>query len=328
MIIGQNIAINYLDKIIGEDKIGASFLFFGPEGVGKKATARWFAKKINCLSGDNEKKPCNNCSSCNKIEKQSHPDITHIKPEGNYIKIEQTRSILETIVFRPFEAKYRVYIIEDAHTVTDAACNQLLKILEEPPPYAVIILTIHDISTLPPTVISRCRRVPFHYIDAELLRMHIGNNFDLSKEKLASVGMLASGSLGRAVKLIQDEDFWSTRSFSLSLAANIADMNCASALQSSEKLETMKAGQDMVLEFLLEWFRDLMIVKETGNTDIIINQDMKDSLKNNVNDYTVWQIKKMIRHILEAKQMLKRNVNKKVVFNNLFLKLIRKDYAD
>ncbi|MFH1453646.1 MAG: DNA polymerase III subunit delta' [Armatimonadota bacterium] len=318
MIIGQDKAINYLNRIIDEKKVANSYLFFGPEGVGKKTAAAWFAKKINCRSASS---PCNECSSCTKINKNIHPDILYIKPEGNYIKIDQTREILSSISFRPFEGKYRAYIIEDAQYLTDAAANQMLKILEEPPSYAVIILIISDITHLAPTVISRCQRVPFNYVESRLIKEYIHKNFDLDQARTESVAKLSRGSLGQAVSFINNDRFWEVREFTLRLGSELPDMSYDKALKEAQSIENLKGYEEAVLEFLIDWFRDLMVLKETGNPGMVINYDMKDKLSAMAGNYTVWQIKKIMRKILEAKFLLRRNVNKKIIFNNLVLNI-------
>jgi len=321
MIIGQEKAISYLNKIIKDDKISNSFLFFGPAGVGKMSAARWFAKKLNCLSEKEEDKPCGKCSSCSKIEKNIHPDICVISPDGASIKIEQTRAILDGVLFRPFEAKYKVYIIEDAETLTDAACSQMLKILEEPPRYMAIILVISDVSNMPATVLSRCQRVPFNYISAKLIKSHIEKNFEFEPDKIASLAKLSGGSLGRAVSFINDKHFWEVRQYALNLASNFINMDYAEALKQAEQVEGFKGSEELILEFLTDWFRDIMVLKETKDFNTVINCDMREELEKSAGEYTVWHIKKIIRNILEAKRLLKRNVNKKIIFNNLFLKL-------
>lgn len=321
MIIGQDKAISYLNKVIKNKKLGNSFLFFGPAGVGKKTAARWFAKKINCICEKDEDKPCGACSSCVKIEKAIHPDIFFISPDGLSIKIEQTRAMLDGVLFRPFEGKYKVYIIEDAEKLTNSACNQMLKVLEEPPAYMVIILVISDITNLPPTVTSRCQRVPFNYISSVLIKDYVKSNFEFEKEKLTSLTKLSGGSLGRAVSFINDKHFWDIRDYSLKLASNFINMDYAEALKQAEKIEEFKGSEELILEFLIDWFRDLMVLKETKDFNTVINYDMQDLLQKNSLEYTVLHIKKIIRNILESKQLLRRNVNKKIIFNNLFLKL-------
>lgn len=321
MIIGQEKAINYLTRIIAEDKISNSFLFFGPAGVGKKTASYWFSKKINCSEANEKMRPCGKCSACVKIDKRIHPDVVTIAPDGNYIKIEQTRQILDTILFRPFEGKYKVYIFEDAQALTDAAANQLLKVLEEPPPYAVLVLIINDVTNLPPTVFSRCQRVPFGYVEEKIINDYISENFDFEPEKLASLVKLSAGSIGKAASLAKDAQFWKAREFALKAASVASSLNYAEALTLATKVEEFKDYEEAVLEFLIDWFRDLLILKQMNDFKAVINYDMKDALSKNAQDYSAWQIKKTIRQILEARKLLRRNVNKKIIFNNLFLKL-------
>ena len=154
-------SVQILKNLIKSDKIGHAYLFTGREGSGKKSAAIAFAKAINCSNLSENYNPCNHCSSCLKIEKEIHPDFQIIFPLNSIISIDQIREIKKVIYWPPLESRKKIFIIDDAHKMTIPASNSLLKILEEPPAFAVLILITSKPEILLPTVISRCYQISF-----------------------------------------------------------------------------------------------------------------------------------------------------------------------
>ncbi len=160
-IIGHYTPIKILKNIIKQDMLGHSYLFIGKEGIGKKLTAIAFSKSINCLNLSNSQESCNSCFSCKKIENNTSTDFNIISPVNSVIKISAIRELKNNIYFQPLENKKKVYIIDDADKMTLEASNSLLKILEEPPDYAVLILITSVPDLILPSIISRCCKIVF-----------------------------------------------------------------------------------------------------------------------------------------------------------------------
>lgn len=162
-----------LDKTIRSEKLAHAYLFLGPQKDIMAKTALKFAKAINCSEAEGGLKSCEKCLSCRKIEHFNHPDIGHIRTEGDsrQIKIGQIRDFRKDAYLKPIEANKKVYIIYDADLMTEEASNCLLKILEEPPKDVIIILISLNLSSLLPTIISRCQIIKFSQyaqeVDAE-----------------------------------------------------------------------------------------------------------------------------------------------------------------
>ncbi|MDI9597679.1 MAG: DNA polymerase III subunit delta', partial [Atribacterota bacterium] len=138
-IVGHTKPKQILKNRIKNEKIGHSYLFVGNEGIGKKLTAIAFSKAINCKNISEEQDPCNKCSSCQQIEKNSSADFSIISPVDSVIKIEKIREIKSNIYLHPLTNKKKIYIFDNAEKMTTQASNSLLKILEEPPEYAILI---------------------------------------------------------------------------------------------------------------------------------------------------------------------------------------------
>lgn len=196
-IIGNETIKNILEENIKRNHITHSYLMVGIQGIGKKMIAKEYAKAILCL---NENKPCNNCKSCIEFNTDNNPDFLCVEPEGNSIKIEQIRKLQKQIQEKPVVSNRKVYIIDDADLMTKEAQNCLLKTLEEPPEFAIIILIGTNENSFLTTIKSRCMILHFNRLEDVEVKKYLEQNYD---EKNITQGMLdiASGSIGRAINL-------------------------------------------------------------------------------------------------------------------------------
>ena len=170
-LIGNNKIKDYLINSASNNQMLHSYMFSGREGIGKKLFAKIFAKMILCLSED---KPCNTCKSCISFEGENHPDFMQINADdGKSIKIEQIRLMQEKVVEKPIISNKKVYIINDAELLTKEAQNCLLKTLEEPPEYVIIILIVSNESKILNTVKSRCVKIEFEKISDEEINNYL-----------------------------------------------------------------------------------------------------------------------------------------------------------
>lgn len=202
--IGHDNTLRTLEKIAIGRKIPHSFIFSGIEGIGKKLSALYFAKLLNCES--EIKIPCNICSGCKKIDKNIHPDILILDTEKKQITIDMVREIISFSQTNPFEGKYKVAIVNDAHKLNQFASNALLKTIEEPYSSTIFILITHSLNKLLPTIQSRCIKINFSPISQEKLReilVHMGHE----EEKINEILELTDGSVLQAVNLLNEEVF-------------------------------------------------------------------------------------------------------------------------
>lgn len=210
-IINQEIAKKVLKSAIKEGKVSSSYLFFGPEGSGKKLAALEFAKALNCPNlSDGE--PCDDCSSCKRIKKNIHPDVSRLAPSGakQVISINAVRELEKTAQLKSFEAKYKVFIVERADRFTKEAGNSFLKTLEEPPSNVVIIL----LSALPdkilPTVVSRCQKIKFVFLSPSEGIKVIEKEFNIEQDQAHTLYFVCSGRM-KLMELWMELDLWSLR---------------------------------------------------------------------------------------------------------------------
>lgn len=193
-IVGQKHIITSLTNQIKNNQVGHAYLFTGTRGTGKTSIAKIFAKAINCPHSHNGN-PCNKCEICESITNGTNVDILEIDAASNN-RVDEIRELREKVKYPPVNCKYKVYIIDEVHMLTDSAFNALLKTLEEPPAYVVFILATTEVQKLPATILSRCLRFDFKLLTDEQLEAHLKYVFDDSKIKYESDALALLAKLG------------------------------------------------------------------------------------------------------------------------------------
>ena len=202
---GQDAVVKTLRNQVLHKRIGHAYLFCGTRGTGKTSVAKVFAKAVNCLSPV-DGNPCNNCEICKKINAGSSLNVVEIDAASNN-GVENIRSLIEDVNYRPAEGTYRVYIIDEAHMVTAAAFNALLKTLEEPPSYVIFILATTEAPQIPVTIRSRCQRYDFKRIGSDVITARLSElcgreGIEADPRALRYIAGTAEGSMRDALSLL------------------------------------------------------------------------------------------------------------------------------
>ena len=205
-VIGQDHVIRTLRNALTKNRIAHAYLFSGPRGTGKTSTARIIAKAVNCLIEDVSSRPCNTCDHCKAINAGRFLDLIEIDAASN-TSVDDVRSLREKINFSPSQGRYKVYIIDEVHMLSNAAFNALLKTLEEPPAHAIFVLATTEVHKIPATVLSRCqrhefRRIPINYIQANLKEIAKAEGINVDSAALTEIARQSTGSLRDAVSLL------------------------------------------------------------------------------------------------------------------------------
>lgn len=223
-IIGQQHIVSILKNVLKAKKVWHALIFSGMRGTGKTSTARILAKAVNCLNPTADFEPCNNCRNCIEITQGSSIDIIEIDAASNR-GIDDIRSLRESVKYVPVNCRYKVYIIDEAHQITDAAFNALLKTLEEPPSYVIFILATTEFNALPLTIVSRCqvfhfRPVPINVIFNQLKNVVVQEKKQdkITDDALNLIAELSTGSVRDALSLLD-------QILSLSEIYNVIDTN-------------------------------------------------------------------------------------------------------
>ena len=306
------------------EKLGHAYLFRGPDGVGKKRAALTLAAALNC-SNPVQHDACGRCTSCRKYGSGSHPDLLHISPDGAAIKIGQVRELKHKLAFAPLEAKTRVIILEDVHTMRREAANSLLKTLEEPPPDNLLILTADQAGDILPTILSRCQLIPFGPLDHNDMARVLMRETEIPESRALALAAVAEGSLGRA-RLLLDENILALR---LELVEHLltTEKNPAETiplvLRLSDKCAALKENIHELLAMLRLWYRDLVLIAAGTAPEVsAANKDLASFLETVKGRWSLAQLHERLRLLDRAERQLLRNCSRTLVLETLFFDLI------
>jgi len=204
-LVGQRHVVRTLRNALLSGRVHHAYLFAGPRGTGKTTTARLLAKAVNCLAPE-EERPCNECDICVAINEGRLLDLIEIDAASN-TGVDDVRELRERVGFRPNEARYKVYVIDEVHMLSNAAFNALLKTLEEPPEHAIFVLATTEPHKILPTVLSRCQRFDFHRISIEEMVDRLAwlaeqERIEVERQALALIARQATGSMRDAESLL------------------------------------------------------------------------------------------------------------------------------
>ncbi len=290
-VIGQTHVTETLKNEVKSGRISHAYLFTGSRGTGKTSCAKILSKAINCLNPQNGN-PCGECEICKSIEQENILDIVEIDAASNN-GVENIRSMREEVVFSPTKSKYRVYIVDEVHMLSTGAFNAFLKILEEPPPHVVFILATTEIHKLPTTIVSRCQRFDFHRLSPDDISERIKyicekENIKIDNEAVNIISVCADGAMRDALSILdqcanacnRDINENSVRQilgisgieYLSEIYGHIKSGNAKECIKSINKMYVQSKSMDRFCKELLEYFRDLMILKITKKT---VNSSLK-----------------------------------------------------
>lgn len=325
-ILGQDIVVERLKKSIQNKKIFHSYIFCGPEGVGKKITAITFAKALNCENYLDD--ACDICPTCKKITSNNHPDVKIINPEGKggIIKVEQIRESIKDMSFRPYEGKYKIYIFNNAEKMKQESANTFLKMLEEPLHYVISILITTYLESLLPTIISRCNVLKFNYLNSKIVSEILKKQTNIPDDLISPISELSCGDLKRAIN--EKEKIIYLRDNTISALSFLSRKDYVSVLRTTEeiiKVSKQNDGDDRerileILNIILLWFRDIVFLKY-GIDKYIVNRDVLQKLKNEAEVYTLQDLFNAIQNIKDTKIHISRYSNIAMSLNIMFLNI-------
>lgn len=308
-IKGQELSIKALKELIKDERIAGAYLFSGPEGIGKGMVARVLAKAVNCQL--NQPDSCDQCPSCVKIDKAIHPDVHVIDVDpSDPIKIESIRQLKREISLRPYEGRKKVFIIDNAHSLTAEAANALLKVLEEPPGDSLIILITSSPALLFRTIVSRCKILKFSSLARPKLQEMLEHDYGVKADTAHLLAYFSDGRLGCALRL-KDTDILQGRKEVIENFIFLRSYNAENPR--FQKREDARNA----LNILASWFRDLYLIKTGLRHSELVNIDRKGDLLKMINHYTFTELDEIMRGIADSLMYLGENINVKLLMSNL-----------
>ena len=297
-VVGQRHIIQTLQNALKTNKMSHAYLFCGPRGTGKTTVAKLVAKSVNCLNPD--KAPCNECEHCRTIQNGTHPDVIEIDAASNN-GVDEIRDLIEKVKYAPIQAKYKVYIIDEVHMLSQGAFNALLKTLEEPPSHVIFILATTEPHKVLPTIISRCQRYDFVRVNRRDIQMRIeevlkSEKINYEPEATRLISQLADGGVRDALSILEQCIAYSGNNL---LAEHVNDIYGIATTQ--DKLKLLHAIITMDVGLLMQ---EIEIITRK-NIDIRrLTNDLMELLKESV-VYAFTQDDKLITklNVEEAKQL-------------------------
>lgn len=309
-IIGQEQIKDHLTHAIEQGKISHAYVINGERFSGKEFIANVFAMALQCEHPDGVE-PCQQCHSCKQALSGNQPDIirvTHEKP--NTIGVDDIRTQLNTdIAIKPYSSPRKIYIIQEGEKMTAQAQNALLKTLEEPPAYAVILILTTNVDALLPTILSRCVVLNMKPVRDDLVKKYLMEELQIPDYKANVCVAFARGNLGKARQLASSEEFDHIKEEAVSMLKYVQDMEINEMLAAVKKIQEYKFDVEDYLDILAIWYRDVLMFKATNDANHLIFKEEIQYIKKCADRCAYEGIEDILKALDKAKSRLKANVN-------------------
>ncbi len=318
-IIGQEHIKEHLQGAIASGMLNHAYIIEGDKGSGKKSLAGLFAMTLFCEQQGAE--PCGTCHSCKQAISGNHPDIRILVPEKeDLIRVKEIREqLINDVSIKPYSSEYKIYIIPEAERMNMAAQNALLKTLEEPPPYAVILLLCDNASLLLETIRSRCVILNIRPLKDEQIKEYLMKNRQVPDYQAKICAAFARGSIGRALTILQDERFESMRDETVRLLKQIKTMDYAEIGKACKTILEQTASIPEFLDFLFLWYRDVLLYRSSHRTDKLLFFEERKTIMALAEESSYEGIETILQTIGKTRERLKANVNANTTLELLLL---------
>ena len=321
-VVGHEKVITHLNNSIQSERVAHCYLFVGEDGIGKRLVATEFAKKLLCETADGPSaRPCGTCPACVAVDRGSHPDLKYIRHEKPAtISVDDVREQLNgDIVIRPYRADRKIYIIDEAELLNVQAQNAILKTIEEPPSYAVILLLSNNRDVFLETIRSRSVLVEFQPLRREDVAKYVEAHFPPTAERSFALDH-CRGNIGRALHVMENEDARAFVTAVHGILEKLPQLSVVERMKALEELSQDREDVKEVLELFLAWYRDVAVYKATGDAKQVQSGDRNISkIEQAAQAYSFAALGRIFEKVRETKELLLANVNPESVFENLLL---------
>lgn len=309
-IVGQEQIKEHLENAIKMNKISHAYIINGERNAGKEFIAKTFAMALQCENRQGFE-PCQECHSCTQVRSGNQPDvifITHEKP--GTIGVDDIRGqVNNDVVIKPYSAPKKIYIINEGEKMTVQAQNALLKTLEEPPEYAVILILTTNMETLLPTILSRCVVLNMKPVRNDQIKKFLMENMEIPDYKADICVAFARGNLGKARLLAKSEEFDKVKEEAITLLKYIGEMELNEVVAAIKKINEFKFDVNDYLDILSIWYRDVLLFKATHDANNLIFREEIQYIRKVADKSTYEGIERIIDALEKSKQRLNANVN-------------------
>lgn len=321
-IIGNDQIKEHMKRAISSGKISHAYILDGALGSGKIMFAKAFAQMLQC-ENEMSNGACHSCHSCRQAETDAHPDIiyvTHEKPAT--ISVDDIRTQINVdIATKPYQGKYKIYIVDEAEKMNVQAQNALLKTIEEPPEYAIIMLLTTNAYGFLQTILSRCVRLELKPVPQDTIVDYLVKKYKIVDYRAREAAAFSMGAVGRAVNLATSERFNELRECAIDTLKKINELDMPSLMATVKKTVDFKNDIKDFLDIMLMWYRDVLLYKTIVDSTQLIFQDQIYDIKRRADRSSYNSIKKSLENIELAVRRLDSNVNYEITIELLLLNL-------
>lgn len=323
-VIGHEEIIRHLQNAIKTGKISHSYIFAGEPGSGKRLLAGIYAMTLQCEAGGEN--ACGKCESCKRAIGKNHPDIIMVKHEKpNTISIDEIREqVVNDVDIKPYSSPHKIYIIPDAEIMTPQAQNALLKTIEEPPEYAVIMLLTSNIDGLLPTIRSICVRLDLKVVDDGLVKKYLMEHLHIPDYQAEIDASFAHGSIGKAKEAATSQEFADITQKALKILKYADSMEVYELTEAIKNLSSEKQNINDYLDIFQFWFRDVLMFKATREIDNLVFKQEINYIREQASQRSYENLEKILEALDKTKVRLRANVNTELALELLFLTIREK----
>ena len=310
-IIGQEHMTGHLQNAIRMGKVSHAYIIQGEAGSGKKLLADTFAAALQCEEGGIE--PCGHCQSCKQAVSGNHPDIRRVTHEKASISVDDIRLQLNNdILVKPYSRPYKVYIIDEAEKMTEQAQNAMLKTIEEPPAYAVILLLTVNAKLLLPTILSRCILLNVRPVARGQITKLLTEHYGIAGFMADVAADFADGVPGKAIAYAQSGEFVNLKDEVIRLLRRLDSMPAEEIYKKVKEWAGSKPAIPDILSLIQLWYRDILVMKSTDGAGRLVFREEERELASRAGNMSYGQIEDCLKAIETIKQRMNANVNLEV----------------
>lgn len=318
-IIGHEQIIEHLQNAIAMDKVSHAYIINGPDKSGKMMLAEAFAMAVQCEQGGRD--ACLECHSCKQALGRNQPDIIYVSHEKpNTISVDDIRTqVNNDIVIKPYSSRHKIYIIDEAEKMNVQAQNALLKTIEEPPAYAIILLLTTNADNFLPTILSRCVSLNIKAVPDETIEKYLMSNWQIPDYQAQICVAFAQGNVGKAIQLASSSDFNELKSSVLQLVKRLHEIDLYELTEAVKQIGEYKLQINDYFDLMMVWYRDVLYFKATGDVNGLIFKDEVYDIKRRAEKSSYNGIEQIIEALQKAQLRLLANVNFDLVMELLLL---------
>ena len=334
-VVGHESAVALLSRSLEREMLSHAYVFVGPSRVGKTTLALNLAQGVNCLD-EPANRPCGECGQCARIAQGLHPDVQVIDREMNAagtrarrdIGIDQVREAQRAAVLKPYEGRWRVFIFQEAASLSQEASNALLKLLEEPPELVLLILLTGSREAIPDTILSRCQQIDFRALPIDAIARHLEESREVPQERATELARLSGGKIGWAIEAAGNPEMVEEYTAELEGVSNLLDNGLEERFAFAEEVASLYSRDwEKALGRLkvgMNWWRDVLLIK-SGHEELVSSAPAMEDLRRHAGWLSTPQVVRAINATRETMEQLEANVNPRLSLDVLMLSLPRRE---